>query len=91
MMKKILCMLLCLAMTASMLTMVAAAATTSVLEYNTPVVNDTYELEYETAPVLKAGENGANGLAKNGYNYEEILHFFYNNIEVVNMQKSRQE
>lgn len=27
------------------------------------VVNDTYELEYETAPVLKAGENGANGLA----------------------------
>ncbi|MBQ6788287.1 MAG: cellulase family glycosylhydrolase [Lachnospiraceae bacterium] len=27
------------------------------------VVNDTYELTYETAPVLKAGENGANGLA----------------------------
>lgn len=40
---------------------------------------------------LGMSQNGANGLAKNGYNYEEILHFFYNNIEVVNMQKSRQE
>ena len=36
---------------------------------------------------LGMSQNGANGLAKNGYNYEEILHFFYKDIELVNMQK----
>lgn len=36
---------------------------------------------------LGMSQNGANGLAKNGYNYEEILHFFYQDIELVNMQK----
>lgn len=36
---------------------------------------------------LGMSQNGANGLAKNGYNYEEILQFFYKDIELVNMQK----
>lgn len=36
---------------------------------------------------LGMSQNGANGLAKNGYTYEEILNFFYNDIELVNIQK----
>ena len=37
---------------------------------------------------LGMSQNGANGLAKNGYSYEDILHFFYKDIELVNMQKT---
>ena len=31
-------------------------------------------------------QNGANGLAKAGYNYTEILNFFYKNIELVDIR-----
>ena len=42
-MKKLLCMVLCLAMVVSMMSVAVFAATAPVLIYNTPVVNDTYE------------------------------------------------
>ena len=34
---------------------------------------------------LGMSQNGANGLAHNGYTYEEILHYFYQNIELANI------
>ena len=36
---------------------------------------------------LGMSQNGANGLAKNGYSYEEILHFFYKDIELVDIRE----
>ena len=35
---------------------------------------------------LGMSQNGANGLAKSGYTYEEILHFFYKDIELVDIR-----
>lgn len=37
---------------------------------------------------LGMSQNGANGLAACGYTYEEILHYFYNDIEITNIGES---
>lgn len=36
---------------------------------------------------LGMSQNGANGMAKAGMNYEEILHYFYNEIQIEHMQE----
>lgn len=36
---------------------------------------------------LGMSQNGANGLAKSGYSYEDILYFFYQNVEIVDIRE----
>lgn len=40
---------------------------------------------------LGMSQNGANGMAKSGMGYEDILHYFYNDVNIENMSDTAEE